>query len=522
MSTARAEARLRVRGVKLGTKLVMLLIAMVALVCVVIAAITHVSVSNQINHQVNQELQRAVDRMDRYDASLMSGGHGTGETPPAGESPPSDAGGGHAPGFLHAPGQGEFVLGAIVEGGAVTEGGYIDGGGVTTQLSSADQEALAALTPSRRTRDVSLSIGEYRVAVLSAADGTNVITGVSISDARATLTRLNYTLVGVSAAALIITGTVGLLLVRRAMRPLGEVATVADDVAGTALDTGEVEPIARVPRSVAGQGDEVGAVARALNTMLDNVDHALQHRHASEMQVRRFVADASHELRTPLTSIRGYAELLGLTGGLTENDALAVGRILSQTDRMRVLVDDMLLLARLDQSTALAGGTDEVFDLGELLAEAMMDAQVVAPDHEFTLDIPEHPLPVRAEVHLVERLVSNVVSNARKHTPPGTHVSLSARERDGAAIVEIADTGEGMSEELARTIFDRFARGDASRTGREGSSGLGMSIAKAVTERLGGHISVSSAPGAGTAVRIELPLAADQGRVERAAPQPRS
>jgi len=260
----------------------------------------------------------------------------------------------------------------------------------------------------------------------------------------------------------------------------------------------------RVDEADADPATEVGRVGAALNRMLEHVASALAARQASESKVRTFVADASHELRTPLASIRGYSELTRRTAqDLPPDVAHAVGRIESESVRMTGLVEDLLLLARLDEGRL--PDTNEV-DLGRLLVDAVSDARVAGGEHEWALDLPDEPVIVLGETARLHQVVANLLSNARTHTPAGTRVMTSLELRDGSATISVADNGPGIDEALVPTVFERFVRGDGSRSRAAGSTGLGLAIVHAVVEAHGGRAEVESAPGR-TVFRVILPAA---------------
>jgi two-component system OmpR family sensor kinase len=248
---------------------------------------------------------------------------------------------------------------------------------------------------------------------------------------------------------------------------------------------------------------EVGQLGLSLNSMLGQIEAAFSAQQESESRLRRFVADASHELRTPLTSIRGYAELFRRGAADRPEDlAKAMRRIEQEAARMGVLVDDLLLLTRLDQGRPLER---EPVDLARVAADAVDDARAVDPDREITLDTPERPTVTGDDVRL-RQVMGNLLTNARQHTPPGTPVHVRVATEDGSAIVEVADEGPGLTPDQAVRVFERFYRADESRTRERGGTGLGLAIVAAITEAHGGKAAVETAPGAGARFRVELPL----------------
>jgi two-component system OmpR family sensor kinase len=295
------------------------------------------------------------------------------------------------------------------------------------------------------------------------------------------------------------------LVVRVALRPLGRVAETATRVAELPLATGAVALAERVPEGDTDPGTEVGQVGAALNLMLGHVEEALQARQASEQKVRQFVADASHELRTPLSSIRGYSELTRRSGEKLSPDIThALARIESESIRMTGLVEDLLLLARLDEGRELV--FSEV-DLVPLLADAVGDARAAGQEHRWKLDTPGHPVIVEGDAARLHQVMANLLANAHRHTPAGTLVSAEIRENDGWASVAVEDDGPGIPESLQPLLFERFARGDGSRSRETGSTGLGLAIVAAVVEAHHGSVAAESAPGR-TRFTVRLPLAA--------------
>jgi two-component system OmpR family sensor kinase len=237
--------------------------------------------------------------------------------------------------------------------------------------------------------------------------------------------------------------------------------------------------------------------------MLARISEALTARHATETRVRQFVADASHELRTPLAAIRGYTELAQRHRDALPTDvAHAMGRVESEAARMTHLVEDLLLLARLDEGRALRR---EPVDLSQLAVDAVADAHVAGPDHQWLLDLPDEPVLVTGDGPRLQQVLVNLLANARTHTPAGTSVTTSLTD-DGAsgAVLAVADNGPGVPAELQPEIFERFARGDTSRSRRDGSTGLGLAIVSAVVKAHHGSIDVRSVPG-DTTFTVRLP-----------------
>src|SRR5262249_46973424 len=261
---------------------------------------------------------------------------------------------------------------------------------------------------------------------------------------------------------LVVAGWAGALIVRGTLRPLRRVAATATRVSELRLDRGEVQLAQRVPERDTDPNTEVGQVGNALNRMLDHVGSALEARHASEMQVRQFVADASHELRPPLAAIRGYAELSRRSRAPISGEiAHVLGRVESEAKRMTGLVEDLLLLARLDAGRPLA---HDPVDLTMLVVDAVSDAHAAGPRPFWQLDLREEPVTVVGDQQRLHQVLANLLANARTHTPEGTTVTVAVSATTDFAVLQVIDFGPGIPEELQPHIFERFARGDSSRS----------------------------------------------------------
>lgn len=335
----------------------------------------------------------------------------------------------------------------------------------------------------------------YRVQA-SADDRVDavVVIALPLDDVDAAVRRLVTVEVTATAAILAVLALVGWWVIHLGVRPIKQMTVTATSVAGGDLSH-------RVP-----EGDprtEAGELGLALNRMLGRIEEAFSERARSEDRLRRFVADASHELRTPVTTIRGYAELFR-TGGLADTGDLseAMRRTEQEAVRMGSLVDDLLHLARLDQGRPLE---QQPIDLALLADDAARDARAVDPERPITTDL-DGPLLVLGDDARLRQVLGNLLANARQHTPPGSPITLRLGRSDGRAILEVADQGPGMTEESVTRAFERFYRADPSRSRHQGGSGLGLAIVQATVEAHGGTVSLRSAPGAGTTVRIELPL----------------
>jgi two-component system, OmpR family, sensor kinase len=360
-------------------------------------------------------------------------------------------------------------------------------------LSAAAVAQLAAVTPNQPT-DVDLggSLGDYRVVSTPVSDGVS-IAALPLADTQSTLLQVALVTGGGVLVAVLIAGVAGAVIVRRTLAPLSRVAATATRVSELRLDRGEVQLAQRVPEADTDARTEVGQVGAALNRMLDHVGNALEARHNSETQVRQFVADASHELRTPLAAIRGYAELSRRSRQSVPDEVEHVlRRVESEAQRMTALVEDLLLLARLDAGRPLA---QDPVDLTMLVVDAVSDAHAAGPRHDWQLDLPEEPVTVVGDEARLHQVLANLLANARTHTPEGTTVTVAVSAADRDAVLQVIDNGPGIPADLQPHIFERFARGDSSRSRAAGSTGLGLSIVHAVVTAHGGRVSVDSAPG---------------------------
>jgi two-component system OmpR family sensor kinase len=338
--------------------------------------------------------------------------------------------------------------------------------------------------------------GRYRVRASIEPQAQNyvLIVAAPLSDVDSTLHRLLWIEGLVTALVLVAIGALGLWVVRLSLRPLTAIGATAAAIAGGDLSR-------RVDR--AEPRTEVGRLGLALNAMLSQIETAFRARESSERKLRRFVADASHELRTPLAAVRAYAELFD-RGAATRPDDLArsMSGITRETERMSLLVDDLLLLARLDEGRPLAR---EPVELADVVAEAVDAARVVEPDR--TVEATLEPTTVIGDRDRLRQVVDNLFANVRAHTPPKTPVAVGLRHVVGTAELTVADAGPGLTEEEAAHVFERFYRVDTSRTRASGGVGLGLSIVAAVAEAHGGSVRVRPTPGGGATFVIELPIA---------------
>ena len=389
-------------------------------------------------------------------------------------------------------------MGAVISVNRSVDAGVITADGGRAEVSAAAHAQLAKVPPDRRPRTVELDgLGSYRVIGLHPrhGGGQTIVTGLPTADVDTTLLWVVGMFCVIAVVALFAAGAAGVLIIRRQLAPLSRVSAAARDVADLELERGEVRlPTPIVAVDPASAHTEVGQLGAALNRMLDRIAGALSARQASETRVRRFVSDASHELRTPLAAIRGYTELAQRkTAELPPDVAKAMSRVESETERMTHLVEDMLLLARLDEGRPLAR---ESVDVSRLVIDAVSDAHIAGPEHVWSLDVPDEPVLTVGDEARLHQVLANLLANARTHTPPGTAVVTSLETTaDGAVVLTVADDGPGIPEGLQPEIFERFARADSSRSRRGGSTGLGLAIVMAVLKAHGGTIEVRSVPG---------------------------
>ncbi|MFI6437994.1 sensor histidine kinase [Streptomyces sp. NPDC050759] len=388
------------------------------------------------------------------------------------------------------------TFGARLVDGTVTNAAVVrPTGTLNVGLTAADRERLEDVPVDGRGHSVGLSaLDEYRVIATRGLDGDVLITGMPLEPVEAAVHRLELVAGIVFGAALTAAGVAGALWVRWSLRPLSRVAATATRVSELPLASGEVALPPRAPES--DPRGEVGRVAGAFNRMLGHVEDALTKRHASEERLRSFAADASHELRTPVASVRGHAELALLhPGPLPPEITRALQRIAAESTRMGAMVDDLLLLARLDAGRPLERAP---VDLTRLVLDALTDARATASGHRWELDLPEDPVTVTGDAHRLHQVLANLLSNARLHTPAGTKVTVTLETDANAALLKVHDDGPGIPEDIQPGVFERFTRADRSTKAETGGAGLGLSIVAAVVEAHGGSVTLESGPGSTT------------------------
>jgi two-component system OmpR family sensor kinase len=478
------------RTPRLRTQLVALLLVMLTVAFALVAVATVIALHRFLDTRLDQQLRAAGGR---YAASLESGVDS--------DQDADDR-------QFDVAGQSAGTLGARVKSGAVSAAHVVghDADDVANQPGAAARAVLAGLTPRHEPQTVALpGLGKYRLLVQRGDDGDTLITGLPMHPVEEVIGHLVLIEAVVFGVAFVVVGGGGAFFIRLSLRPLNRVAETASRVADLPLSSGTVELDERAPETA--PGTEVGKLSGAFNHMLEHVEASLRRRQESEDRLRRFLADASHELRTPVAVVRSHAELAQRTGGpLPADVAHSLQRIGAESERMGHLVEDLLLLARLDSGRPLAR---EEVDLTRLVLDAVSDARVAGPDHRWQLDLPEEPLSVVGDEHALHQVIANLLANARTHTPAGTTVRATVHGEDCEAVVEVADDGPGIPSEVLPGIFERFVRADDSRPAGSGSSGLGLAIVRAIVRGHAGTVSVDSTPGA-TVFRVRLPAVGEQ------------
>jgi two-component system OmpR family sensor kinase len=486
--------RKRPQRLSLRARLLWTFLVPLGVVLVLVGAVSTAALRHELISQVDSQLTSALARS----SSAVGGGeHDDDSPPPSGDDDPL---------AVRGQGAGTLVVRTVdderAQGAVLTEGGGYD------YLSEA-QFQLVAQVPTdgeAHTVDLGEDLGHYRVVASHMPDGDVVITGLPLGRSFEAVSNLVTVEVVAGLAGLLVAAIAGVLVVRRTLRPLEHVAVTATRVTELPLASGEVTLAERVPEADTDPRTEVGRVGTALNRLLDHVEESLHARQASETQVRQFVADASHELRTPLASIRGYAEFFHRQQEdgrppSEEDVAHMLRRVEAESLRMSALVDDLLLLARLDAGRDLELG--EV-DLTVLVLDAVSDARVAGPGHHWAADVPPVGVQLSGDAARLHQVVANLLANVRTHTPEGTTASVRLTVEGGTAVLEVTDDGPGIAPEQQAQVFERFARGDASRSRAAGSTGLGLAIVAAVVAAHDGTVAVRSRPGE-TVFTVRLP-----------------
>ena len=528
----------------LRTRLVVGVLGLVLVMAAVMSSFSTVSLRHTLMARTDSQLmaaaQRAADKRHDLtqearkasDEAVQEGTEKPGGQPDGAGGADGDPGKQGVPPGLDAAGQSTGTLTLITAQTSASSSeaaAYIDKDGHYAAISKEDCRLLLSEATEDHPVTVHLHhLGSYRVvATRDEASGSTVITGLSLEGDKALIRTQLLIELAVALVGALVVALAGRVMVRSSLAPLERVARTAHRVASQPLERGEVSIEDRVEKADLDSSAEVGQVGGALNTLLGHVESALAARQRSETQVRQFVADASHELRTPLASIRGYTELIrreGADADLPEEATYALERVHSESVRMTALVEDLLLLARLDAGRELRR---EEVDLVGLLVDTVADARAAGPEHDWQLDLavleppadatadeaedflPEPPLVIGDEARL-RQVIVNLLANARVHTPAGSHVTTTLTREGDALMVRIHDDGPGIAPDVRDRLFERFARGDSSRERRTGSTGLGMSIAQAIVQSHGGSIDVDSSTAPedhGTTFTVRLPAA---------------
>ena len=374
-----------------------------------------------------------------------------------------------------------------------------------------DRDAEPALPDDNDVGSVPVTVGsldhssvQWRAVSVRGPNGELTTVAIDLSDIQSTVRSLAWSQVAIGTAVLVILGVAGYWVVHRSLRPLVEVEKTAAAIAAGQLDRRVPE---RDPRT------EVGRLSLALNGMLSQIQTAMassadsaEQARTSEERMRRFITDASHELRTPLTTIRGFAELY--RQGAARDVEMLMSRIESESRRMGLLVDDLLLLARLDAQRPLE---QRRVDLLLLATDAVHDAQSIAPNRTIAMEVFDGPgtPEVLGDDARLRQVLGNLMANALQHTPESARIAVRVGTIGDDAVIEVVDEGPGMTPEDAQRIFERFYRTDSSRARTSGGTGLGLSIVDSLVYAHGGRVTVRTAPGQGCCFSVSLPRIAD-------------
>nr|WP_308210976.1 HAMP domain-containing sensor histidine kinase [Microbacterium sp. zg.Y625] len=470
----------------LQTRLITAVVSMVALILVSIGLATGTILGNIMMQNLDAQIRESASRIgvapDVTAVDALSGSR-------------------QEPGTL-------LVLGTV----SGLTGAYVADDESVVALDDGEIARILAAIEDQRGATVSLpGLGEYRVLMPSDRSSFSAVLGKPTTEVTDTVAQILTTVTLLTSGGLLLLSAAIALIIRTSLRPLRAVADTATRVASLPLAEGEVSITERVPESEADEHTEIGQVGAALNTLLDHVGESLTARQRNEERMRAFVADASHELRTPLASIRGYSELslralhqAPTAPETAANTEQALERIQAQSLRMTALVEDLLLLARLDEGKELVVGT---VDLTRLAVEEVGDARAAGPDHTWRLEVGEEPVVIAGDAARLHQVAANLLANARVHTPAGTTVTTTVAYDGDSAVLRVHDDGPGIDPALANELFERFARADRSRARRTGGTGLGLSIARAIVDAHHGELSVDSRPG-DTTFEVRLPARA--------------
>jgi len=483
------------------------LLVLAAIGLVVLAGVTYAEQRSFLEHRVNQQARSAVDVMSRILDSRGFGpaprafGDGRGDDR-FGPGPGAPGGRGLGPGGGPGPGG----LGVFPPPGTYGQRRDASGKVLGHEVIGYGQTALPApKLPAHPPLGQLITVGSkgsggLRYRVLARADpedsGTTIV-AVPLREVDQTLDRLLRVEGLVIAGVLLALAGTAFLVVRLGLRPLDRMATTAHEIVAGRLSQ-RVSP--------ATTRTEVGRLGLALNAMLARLEQAFAQREASEDRLRRFLADASHELRTPLASIRGYAELHRLGGAQdAEVTETSMRRIEEEAQRMGVLVEDLLTLARMDE---VRDPVRLPVDVGELARNAVIDARAVAPDRTISLHT-NGAAPVTGDPHQLHQVVANLMRNALVHTPGGTPVDVAVDSEDGDVVLEVRDHGPGLPDIPTQQLFERFWRAEGGRERGKGGAGLGLAIVGRVVAAHGGRVEAVDAPDGGARFVVRLPRAGD-------------
>jgi two-component system OmpR family sensor kinase len=469
--------------------------ALVVAACLVLGLVTVFALRAFLIGQLDHQLEAASGRHVATDNNS--------DTKAAGPGADSDSG------FGDARGQAIGTLGIRLANGRLVSIGIVgrSSAPVPTAADVATFRSLPLGHPS--SRDLG-PLGDYRMLALAGPQHDRVVTALPLHPVNDTLVSLVIVESIVFAAVVAATAAGGLGLVRLSLRPLERVTATARRVSEASLTDTDSELTHRVPTP--DPRTEVGALGVAFNHMLDHVGDSLATRRATEERLRRFIADASHELRTPLASIQAHAESIrhgdeAVPGSVS----MATSRIESESARMGVLVDDLLLLARLDAGRPLDIGA---VDLTRLAIDATSDAQAAVPGHRWLLTLPEEPVVVPGDAARLHQVLANLLTNAGSYTPAGTMVSVSITVDGDRATFVVADDGPGICADKQPHIFERYFRADTASDNAAGGHGLGLAIVAAVVHAHHGDVSVTSEPGS-TRFVVHLPIERSNGVSEQ-------
>lgn len=511
-SNAPSKARFSPRS--LQTTLVALIAVILLIVGLIISLVTITALNRDLLGRVDEQLRVSMSMTLRNEDS-PGFGPGPSDQSPQDQPQTKDPG---ATSPTGGPRLGSLEV-LTMGGGDEAFGQVVTNEGTVRQLSVNEIATITSAVAAGHRETTLEGLGTYRLLSASgggaggASDVVSATVGQNLADVRQTSRNLTWTLVLTTVVAVLLGAVAGHYMVRASLRPLEVLRRTTMKVSNQRLESGAVTLPGRVPEASLTPGTEVGDLGLSFNDMLDHVEDALNQREASENKLKQFAADASHELRTPLAAISGHAELAARrSGDMPEDAALSLNRIRSEAGRMGTLVEDLLLLARLDSGDS---GPTERVDMARLVTDCVTDAQVVGRDHHWLLEIDESSDQMLVDGNQVRfhQAVANLLANARLHTPAGTAVTTRVTDDGDVIRVEVQDDGPGIDPQLLSSVFERFTRGDTARAQNprnpSRSTGLGLAITWAITQASGGTVSVESNEG-GTLFTMRLPASSQQ------------